>query len=138
MNYYLQTKTSRFEYNNHDNKQNKLGLSCTISSAQLNPATHYVAYIEAVDVADKANKHNITTTTLSHHVLKLEEEGKQYTVKWEILDRAPTFNPVTKKCRLCLKEIYYIMFRPDSASLNRRSELFNTCRHRRQPLLKYS
>ena len=78
------------------------------------------------------------TTTLSHHVLKLEEEGKQYTVKWEILDRAPTFNPVTKKCRLCLKEIYYIMFRPDSASLNRRSELFNTCRHRRQPLLRYS
>ena len=27
-------------------------------------------------------------TTLSHHILKLEEEGKQYTTKREILDRA--------------------------------------------------
>ena len=77
-------------------------------------------------------------TTLSRYVLKLEEEGKQYSTKWEILDRAPTFNPVTKKCRLCLKEIYYIMFRPDSASLNSRNELFNTCRHKRTDLLLYS
>ena len=77
-------------------------------------------------------------TTLSRYVLKLEEEGKQYSTKWEILDRAPTFNPVTKKCRLCLKEIYYIIFRPDSASLNSRNELFNTCRHRRTDLLLYS
>ena len=77
-------------------------------------------------------------TTLSHHILKLEEEGKHCTTKWVILDRAPTFNPVTKKCRLCLKEIYYIMFRPDSASLNSRNELFNTCMHRRTDLLLYS
>ena len=75
-------------------------------------------------------------TTLSAYVCKLEEEGKQYTVKWEIMDRAPVFNPVTRKCRLCLKEIFYILFRPDSASLNKRGELFNTCRHRKQKLLE--
>ena len=75
-------------------------------------------------------------TTLSAHVCKLEEEGKQYTIKWDIMDRAPVYNPVTRKCRLCLKEIFYILFRPDSASLNNRSELFNTCRHRKQKLLE--
>ena len=75
-------------------------------------------------------------TTLSTHVCRLKEEGKRYTVKWEIMDRAPVYNPVTRKCRLCLKEIFYILFRPDSASLNNRSELFNTCRHRKQKLLE--
>ena len=85
--------------------------------------------------ADFRNRKDEHSTTLSSHVWKLKDEGKHYTVKWEIMDRAPVFNPVTKKCRLCLKEIYYIMFRPDSASLNRRSELFNTCRHRTQKLL---
>merc|ERR1712208_41534 len=75
-------------------------------------------------------RHNRKTTTLSTYISKLKEEGKQFTVKWEIMDRAPVFNPVTRKCRLCLKEIFYILFRPDSASLNRRNELFNTCRYR--------
>ena len=63
---------------------------------------------------------------------KREESWK---IKWEIMDRAPTFNPVNRKCRLCLKEIYYIMFKPESATLNKRKELFNTCRHRTQKLL---
>ena len=81
-------------------------------------------------------RHNRKTTTLSTYISKLKEEGKQFTVKWEIMDRAPVFNPVTRKCRLCLKEIFYILFRPDSASLNRRNELFNTCRHRTQKLLE--
>ena len=70
------------------------------------------------------------------YICKLKQEGKPYTVKWDIMDRAPVFNPVTRKCRLCLKEIFYILFRPASASLNTRSELFNTCRHRNQKLLE--
>ena len=74
-------------------------------------------------------------TTLSAHIWKLKEEDKPYEIKWEIMDRAPTFNPINRKCRLCLKEIYYIMFKPESATLNKRKELFNTCRHRTQKLL---
>ena len=77
-------------------------------------------------------------TTLSAHIWKLWEEDKPYEIRWEIMDRAPTFNPVSRKCRLCLKEIYYIMFKPESASLNKRKELFNTCRHRTQKLLSKS
>ena len=78
---------------------------------------------------------NKTSTTLSSHIRKLKEEGKTYNLRWDIMDRAPVYNPVSKKCRLCLKEAYYIIFKPESASLNHRNELFNTCRHRRQKLL---
>ena len=83
-------------------------------------------------------RNNENKTRLSTHINKLKEENKNYQLKWEILDRAPTHNPVSRKCRLCLKEIYYIIFRPDSASLNSRNELFNTCRHRTQKLLTNS
>ena len=89
-------------------------------------------YKHNADIRNTNNKHS---TRLSSHIWKLKDEGKQYQIKWEILDRATTYNPVSKKCRLCLKEIYYIMFRPESASLNSRNELYNTCRHRTQKLL---
>ena len=85
--------------------------------------------------SDFRNNSGKNNTRLSTHIWKLKEENKPYDIDWEILDRAGTHNPVSKKCRLCLKEIYYIMFRPDSASLNSRNELFNTCRHRKQKLL---
>ena len=78
---------------------------------------------------------NKPSTTLGSYVTKLKQEGKPYTLTWDIMDRAPVYNPVSRKCRLCLKEIYYIMFKPESATLNVRNELFNTCRHRKQKLL---
>ena len=84
---------------------------------------------------DFKNSNSKNSTRLSAHIWQLKEEGKQCQIEWEILDRAPTHNPVTRKCRLCIKEIYYIMFRPDSASLNHRNDLFNTCKHRTQKVL---
>ena len=74
-------------------------------------------------------------TTLSAHIWKLKDEGQPYSIRWDIMDRARQFNPINRKCRLCLKEIFYIMFKPESATLNSRNELFNTCRHRKQKLL---
>ena len=78
---------------------------------------------------------NKAKTRLSSHILNLKEEGKPYTMTWDIMDRAPVYNPVNRKCRLCLKEVYYIMFKPESATLNQRNELLNTCRHRTQKSL---
>ena len=54
----------------------------------------------------KQNGNN--TTKLREHVWKLKDQGIDFTVKWRILDRAPTFNPITRKCRVCLKEKFYI------------------------------
>ena len=75
------------------------------------------------------------STTLSSHIWELKNKNINYNIKWKAVDRAARFNPVTKKCRLCLKEKYYIIFQPEGAKLNRRSELYSTCRHRKKDLL---
>ena len=85
----------------------------------------------------KFNK-NETSTTLSKHIHQLKNEGRTYQLTWSLLDRGPVYNPITKKCRLCLLEKFYIIFKPEKASLNKRSELFNTCRHRNQKILSKS
>ena len=71
------------------------------------------------------------STTLSTHIWELKDRNKPYEVNWSIKGRAKKFNPTTKKCRLCIKEKYHIIFQPEDASLNERSKLFSTCRHRR-------
>ena len=45
-------------------------------------------------------------TTLSTHVWDLKNKNKNYEINWSIIDRANDFGPVTRKCRLCLKEKY--------------------------------
>ena len=54
---------------------------------------------------------------------------------WELKNSHTPFNPISKSCRLCLKEKFLIMFRPEGATLNSRSEFFATCRHRLKPLI---
>ena len=66
---------------------------------------------------------------------QLKDRGAPYTVNWQILSRASSFNPTTGMCRLCLKEKYLIMFAPVTASLNKRSEVYSSCRHRVSKLL---
>ena len=42
---------------------------------------------------------------------------------------------ISGRCELCLKEKYYILFRPESADINSRDEFFSACRHRLSNLL---
>ena len=74
-------------------------------------------------------------TTLSKHIWDLKDENENYDTRWSLVDRASPFNPVSRKCRLCLKEIFYIIFEPETATLNKRSELYSTRRHRLKGLL---
>ena len=82
------------------------------------------------------NHRGENSTTLSTHLWKLKDKNKNFEISWNIVDRAQDFNPVNRKCRLCTKEKYYIIFQPEGATLNRRSELFTTCRHRKRLLLE--
>ena len=99
-----------------------------------------------MNVATNQPNRNINTrpgpknpgTTLSHHIWELKDNNVPYNTKWSILSKASTFNPVTKKCRLCLKEVYYILYKPETATLNSRSEVFGWCKHRKQWSLKYT
>ena len=55
------------------------------------------------------------TTKAVHYIWELKDNNVPYNTKWSIFSKANTFNPVTKKCRLCLKEVYYILYKPETA-----------------------
>ena len=88
-------------------------------------------YEHTADMCDQSRK----GTGLSNYIWKLKESNTPYNLTWKIIARCPPFNPSTKTCKLCLREKFFIMFRPEGASLNDRSEIFATCRHRLNKLL---
>ena len=74
-------------------------------------------------------------TSLSNYVWKLKKQNVRHNITWKILSRRKSFNPATRRCNLCLREKFCIIFKPEGASLNSRSELFSTCRHRKKHLI---
>ena len=74
-------------------------------------------------------------TSLSKFIWKLKSKNVGYDITWKLLDQAEPFSPISGKCALCIKEKFYIMFRPTSADLNSRSEIFSNCRHKSLKLL---
>ena len=82
----------------------------------------------------------LCNTKLSGYIwgLKLSNPAIPYTLDWKIIDRGRIFNPVTRVCRLCLKEKWHIMHNPDACSLNSRTEIFNSCPHKRWFTFQYA
>ena len=76
-----------------------------------------------------------TSTELSSHIWDLKDGGTDYAISWEIVKRAQPFSPVTNRCDLCLAEKIEIIYNPTGASLNKRHEIYNHCRHRKSKLL---
>ena len=74
-------------------------------------------------------------TTLSKHVWELRDRGVVPLVTWELIGHAPPYQPGRGNCALCLQEKYIIMYYKNLASLNSRTEVANTCRHRAKFLL---
>ena len=74
-------------------------------------------------------------TSLSKFTWNLKRKNKNYEITWKILDRGEPFSPISGRCELCLKEKFYILFRPESADINSRDEFFSACRHRISNLL---
>ena len=75
-------------------------------------------------------------TTLSTHFWKEIEAGGAPTIQWRVVEsNIPLFNPVTKTCRLCIREKFNIVLNPHLASLNSRQEMFAHCRHMRAKLI---
>ena len=78
---------------------------------------------------------NVTQTRLSKYILQLKSEGIEPDISWKMIDRGKPYTPATEVCQLCVKEAFYILFRPDLAQLNHRSEIFSNCIHRKSALL---
>ena len=77
------------------------------------------------------------TTTLSAHFWAELEAGRAPIVTWTVLEsNVPSFNPVTGKCQLCIREKFYIILKPHLATLNQRQEIFSNCRHKESRLLR--
>ena len=78
---------------------------------------------------------NTSQTSLSKHVRKLKRQGLEPEIKWKLMDRGKSFTPVTGVCQLCVKEAFWILFRPDLAELNSKNEIFSACSHKKPALL---
>ena len=68
-------------------------------------------------------------STLSTYCGTLKDKNVLFERNCFILAHAKAFNPVTKVCRLCLKEVYFIFYKPETSSLNKKTEIFGWCKH---------
>ena len=78
-------------------------------------------------------EHKRTSTTLSDHVWKLKKKNINFNVSWQVVKRVKPFAPSNKVCGLCLQEKLSIL--RSAPSLNKRSEIFGHCIHRKKFLL---
>ena len=77
-------------------------------------------------------------TALSKYIWNLEDENIPYDVSWGIVSRAKPFNQATGVCNLCTREKYFIIFKPEMATINSRNEIAGPCLHKHSKLLKKS
>ena len=77
-------------------------------------------------------------TCLSKYIWNLQDQKIEHTVSWKIVSKAKPFNHVTGVCHLCIREKYFIIFKPEMATINDRNELAGPCLHKHPKLLKKS
>ena len=69
-------------------------------------------------------------TTLPQHIYG-KGLNPEPTIKWEIIDRAPSYRKGQRYCNLCLTEKLWLLNTTNNpAYLNKRSELALRCRHK--------
>ena len=76
------------------------------------------------------------STELSKHIWSLKDSNIDYSISWNIISSSSSYNSSSKRCNLCLREKFLIIYRPDLSSLNKRNELVSSCRHRSKALLR--
>ena len=104
----------------------------TYTGCTYNPMkTRYNQHMTDINSLNEEHK----GTTLSAYVRNLKRQGIPFNINWDIIKRAAPFNPITKICRLCISEKFHILFHPEDATLNQRSEFFSKCWHKEKHLL---
>ena len=92
--------------------------------------TRYNAHTSSFKNENKRN-----TTTLSQYIWMLKDNKISYSLKWKIVAKSRPYSTTSKKCNLCLREKYYIICKPQMATLNNRNELATECMHKKKHLL---
>ena len=86
-------------------------------------------------VATFKNEDKRNSTSLSEHIWQLKTNKVPYSIKWGVISRAKEYSTSSKLCNLCLEEKFFIIYKPELCTLNKRTELLGTCRHRKKHLL---
>ena len=92
--------------------------------------TRYTSHKASFTHREKSNH-----TELSKYIWKLKDKSVPFNLIWSIKKHARPYNPRSKRCNLCLWEKYYIITSDKRTTLNSRSEIISTCRHKRKYLL---
>ena len=71
---------------------------------------------------------------LSKEAHKRRREGRTFTVRWEILERSAKIAPGQAFCRLCVAEMFWILFKRDEKTLN--NLRMERCKHINSIFLK--
>ena len=119
----------------------KMSLKTTVRRHDTNTVDCYTG-LTGDRFKDRFSKHQSdirlgknTASKLAWHVCNLEKRNIQNDISWEIVTRAPQFNPTSRVCRLCILEAYHLIFTTGGANLNKRDELFGFCKHMWKSLL---
>ena len=110
-----------------DNKPNKTYIGLTENTFKTRFTNHKASF---------NHKTKRLKTELSKHIWQLKESNTRFKITWKILKQASPYNPASSRCNLCLWEKYFIICRPNLASLNKWNELITSCRHANKFLLK--
>ena len=111
----------RAEVKRHDGGDAQYYTGCTRNYFKIRWAKHKRSF---------NNEEYHKETSLSAYVWDLKRQNIGYDIKWKILARAKSYSPVSQICNLCNMEKLYIMYHPEGATLNKRTEAFNFCLHK--------
>ena len=106
------------------------GQETYVGLTELTFKTRYTGHM-----SNARNQPQRNATTLSSHLWDLKDKDTPYTITWKVLAQAKAYAPGNKRCNLCLKEKFFIIYKPEMSTLNSRNELVSACRHRRKFLL---
>ncbi len=82
------------------------------------------------------NEKKKSNTELSKYIWKLKENNIEYRITWRILKRARAYNPESDRCNLYLWEKFFIIYKPQLSTLNKRNEFVTACRHSSKFILR--
>ena len=117
----------------HNNPPTDLGIY--IICIYICRCVHKDSRCDRYNTSSFRNEQYRNATTLSNYIWTLKDKNINYSPKWKIIDRGRAYQPSGKNCGLCDLEKFYIISRPELASLNQRNELATSCRHRKKHLL---
>ena len=102
--------------------------NCPVDGKCQTESVIYEATVTEVISRKKETYTGLTTRRFKDRLY--EHNTNMNTRKYRLKDRATPYNPESKRCRICLKEKWYILYKADGATINRRSKIFNSCMHK--------